>query len=536
MITDAVREALIQERADYAAEIMAAAPARSNGYQVQYNDGEKYTGGLGPIPIVFTDYWALRQRSTAFFETNPYGRGLVRCLVRNIINVGLSLGAEPITGLTGQDEDEAIEWGTSIEDRWQAWGDLADACDYARTNTFDKFQRNAFREALIEGDVLVVEHHNAATQMPCYELINGGLVRTPIKSCELKNDRLVTHGVEQNARKEHTAYYVLQDDGSTKRIPARGRNGRRIAWMYYATDKRHDEVRGQPLMALVMQSVGEIDKYRDSAQRKATAGALLSVFFYQSADSKVPNSRPLTAGANRRVTGTTTLDDGTEYKANMAELTPGVAYDSLPPGVEPKAFSNDTTDEKFGEFEDAVLAGVAWALEFPVSVVKLMFDSSYSASRGEQKESELTIKMYRERFATALLRPAYRSWLVAMALTRRIEARQLLAAWRDPAQYEVYAAWTHSEWYGVVKEPVDLPKEVNGRAAMVDRGWSTNARASREMNGSRFESNINRVARENKKRAEALRPMLELEKEFGAESVSNAAASLSLVEAVNLNG
>lgn len=506
------------------------------GGEYMFNDGEKYAGGLGPVPFLVPDYWALRQRSAVFFKTNLYGRGIIRRLVTNVINTGLALEADPTVGLIPMTEDAASEWSIDVEDKFQAWASLPSVCDWARTDTFGEIERSAYREALVAGDVLVVEHHNTQTQLPSYELISGELVTSPMDMSRLTAGNTVEYGVEINARREHVAYYVIQADLTHKRIPAKGRNGRRISWLYYATDKRHDDVRGEPLLSLVMQSVSEIDKYRDSTQRKATINAMLAMFFYQSTDGKTPNSRPVSAGATRRAQGTTPVGDGTDYKYNMASNTPGLTYEFLPPGMEPKGFTADGTDEKFGEFEDAILSGVAWALEMPKSVLKMEFSNSYSASRGEIKEFNMYLGSARNRYADTFTRPAYRSWLLAMVLTRRVQAPGLLEAWRDPMRFAEYAAWTNSNWYGAVKEAVDIGKEVNGQVLMADNGYTTNSMASRQLSGTRFYSNIKRVSRENKLKADAMRPMLELEKDFGPEPVRALAQAQALRLVANSQG
>jgi len=504
----------------------------ANGYAgsyLNYNDGEKYLGGLGAVPITIPDYWALRQRSASFFKTNPYGRGIIRRLVTNIINTGLSLEADPVVDLLNISPDDAAKWAINVEDQFHAWASLPDVCDYRRESTFGEIERTAYREALVDGDVLVVEHHNNKTQLPSYELISGNLVTSPLEQNNLAKGNTIEYGVEINANREPVAYWVAQKDLKHKRIPARGHRGRLVSWLYYATDKRHDDLRGEPLLSLIMQSISEIDKYRDSTQRKATLNAMLAMFFYQSADSKVPNSRPVSAGANRRVAGSTNLADGSEYKVNMASSTPGIVYESLPPGMEPKGFTSDGTDEKFADFEDAILSGIAWALEMPKSVLKMEFKSSYSASRGEIKEFNMSVSTARNRFADTFTRRVYRSWLTTSVLTRRVEANGLLEAWRDPMKFDIYAAWTNSSWFGAVKQAVDLPKEVTGLSAMADLGYTTHSANSRKLTNTRFTTNITRVSRENQLIAQATRPILELEREFGTEAVARVGAKLALV-------
>lgn len=507
------------------------------GYSV--HDGEKFDGGLGVVDIPWTDYWALRARSSAFFKKNQYGRGIIRRLVTNVINTGLNLESDPIESLIpAMTEDIAETWGIDVEDKFDAWSSQADVCDFARQLTFGQMQAAAYREALITGDVLVIEHHNPQTNLPCYELIDGACVSTPLGALESNNEKRIEHGVELSDAGEHLAYYIMQRDLSHKRIPARGKNGRRLSWLVYGTDRRHFEVRGEPLLSLIMQGVSEVDRYRDSTQRKASVGSIIAAFVYASPDSKGMNTKPISAGATRRTSGIGEANDTEPYKFNMASQNPGIFVETLSPGYEIKGMDSKSTDEKFGEFEKAMIDGMGWALEIPPSILRMVFDSSYSASRGEVKEFDLVMKRWRAEFSEQFLKPVYRSWVLAMALTGRISAQGLIDAWRDPAEYEEFAAWTNSAWWGVVKEAVDLPKEVAGREGLARNGWSNNAAISRQMTGSRFESNIRKVARENRKIADAMRPELELRREFGTEVVDivKAQAGLKLVANGDIDG
>ena len=54
-------------------------------------NGEKYPTGLGSVGCSDTDYWALRHFSGELFKTNMYASGLLKRLLTNEINTGLSV-------------------------------------------------------------------------------------------------------------------------------------------------------------------------------------------------------------------------------------------------------------------------------------------------------------------------------------------------------------------------------------------------------------------------------------------------------------
>src|SRR5262245_32647493 len=65
-------------------------------WRYTWDNGTKFPGGFGPTEVPIPDYWTLRQRSAALFETNLYARGIIGRLVGNEINVGLHLEATPV--------------------------------------------------------------------------------------------------------------------------------------------------------------------------------------------------------------------------------------------------------------------------------------------------------------------------------------------------------------------------------------------------------------------------------------------------------
>ena len=208
-------------------------------------DGDKFPGGFGTTEYPIVDYWTLRARSAQLFHQNLYARGLIRRLVTNEINTGLTPECAPDEMILGVTEESLTDWTELCENRFLLWSKNARLCDYKNQETFGSLQRTARLESLICGDVLVVLRISKSTGLPQVQLINGSAVQTPLASLK---DKDIRHGVELDSKMRQVAYWVLQDDGTYKRIPAYGRTSkRRIAWLVYGTEKRLDDVRGQPL-------------------------------------------------------------------------------------------------------------------------------------------------------------------------------------------------------------------------------------------------------------------------------------------------
>jgi capsid protein len=479
-------------------------------------DGDKFFGGFGDTKLFTTDYWTLRKRSDQLFRENLYARGLIRRLITNEINTGITPEACPDEELIGVPEDSLNAWTETVENRFALWGKDPEQCDWKHRATFGAIQRAARMEALISGDVLVVLRQSNKTNLPMVQLISGEKVQSPLGgSTKLAKGHEIRHGVELDRVGRVVAYWVRQDsDGQPKRLPAKGaRSGRRLAWLVFGTEKRLDDVRGEPLLSLVLQSLKEIDRYRDSTQRKAVINSILAMFIKKTEDKQ--GTRPITAGATRRGQATTTDHDGSKRTFNIAEQVPGLIIEELQVGEEPVMKGGEGTDINFGPFEEAIIQAVAWANEIPPEILRLAFSNNYSASQAAINEFKIYLNKVWSDWGETFCQPIYIDWLLSENLRGRIQAPGLLDAWRDPQRQDVFGAWVATDWYGSIKPSTDMLKQAKGSKQLIDQGWSSNAREARMLTGTKFSKNIKRLKRENEMKAEAARPLAEFEQEFG---------------------
>ena len=465
--------------------------------------GDKYHGGFGPTQLFEMDYWTLRERSAQLFKENLYARGLIRRFVTNEINTGLKLESIPEELILGYAEDALNEWTEDVENRHNLWGENALVCDYSERRTDGQLQREARAEALVSGDILCVLHLDPVTGLPRVQLINGSLVQSPMDGGDGADIR---HGVEVDSRGRHVAFWVTQDDGTSLRIAARGaRSGRRVAWLEYGCDKRMDDIRGEPLLSLILQSLKEVDRYRDSAQRKATLNSILAMFIKK--EENKMGTLPISGGATRKQTVDTTHTEGTR-RFGITEHLPGLVIEELQQGETPVPGSTAGTDVNFGKFEESIIQAVAWANQVPPEILRLAFSNNYSASQAAINEYKMYLNVARAEFSEQHCKPIYIEWLVSEVLAGRIKAAGFLDAYRDARKYDIFGAWVASDWTGAIKPSTDLVKQTRGYESLVANGWATNDRAARELTGTKFSKNIRRIIRENQLKAEANKALI----------------------------
>lgn len=490
-------------------------------------DGGKFFGGYGPTDILHVDYWTLRARSAELFTGNLYARGLIRRLITNEINTGLTPEACPDEEIIGVPEDSLNDWTETVENRFGIWGKNPHLCDWKQKSTFGAIQRAARMEALISGDVLVVLRQSQKTKLPTVQLISGNKVQTPLAASNfsLRKGHKISHGVETDFADRVVAHWVQQSDGGSKRLPVFGeKSGRKISWLVYGTDKRLDDLRGQPLLSLVLQSLKEIDRYRDSTQRSAVINSILAMFIKKTEDKM--GTLPVQGGAVRKDQATVTDSDGTTRNFNIAQQIPGLVIEELQTGEEPVFNGGRGTDINFGTFESAVIQAVAWANEVPPEILQLAFSNNYSASQAAINEFKIYLNKIWSDWGETFCTPIYIEWLLAETLLQKIKAPGLLQAWRNPSQYDIFGAWIAVDWYGSIKPSTDMLKQAKGSQLLVKEGWSTNAREARVTTGTKFSKNIKRLTRENELKAKSIRPLLELQAEFGTDNTEVAIAAL----------
>lgn len=490
-----------------------------SNFQNSIYDGEKFEGGFGETQLYDLDYETLRARSDQIFNENLYAQGLIERLVTNVINTGIMPESSPDERVLGVAPGTLGDWSDDAESQFGVWAKSPEAVDYLSRQTWSGLQRTIYREAMISGDILVILRVNNTTNMPYVQLVKAGSIQSPMLERDLPKTNTVTYGVEQDKNGRIVAYHIAQDDGSFKRQPAYGsKTGRRLAWLVTGMDLRLGDVRGVPILGVVLQSLKEIDRYRDSVQRKAVINSILAMFIKKDKDkiSTLPVTNSAAANASKDTESPT-------RKLNIAEQVPGVIYEELQEGETPEGFHTQGIDLDFGKFESAIIQAVAWARNVPPEVLTMAFSNNYSASQAAINEFKIFVSQEWNRMGEQFGDTVFQEFLVSSALKNDIRAPGLLKAWRGGlSEYLTFGAWSSARWYGAIKLSTDVLKQAKGSELLVKNAWSTNARESRVNTGTKWDTNVTKVHRENEKLAAALRPMLELKQQFGGSEVESA--------------
>lgn len=475
-------------------------------------NGDKFLGGFGITKdYEIVDHYLLRKRSKQLFTENLYARGLLRRLITNIINKGLSLEAIPDADILGLAREDLAAWSENKERRFAIWGKNPELCDYRGARTFGAIQRQAKLMAYVSGDVLVVLRQGPS-KLPLIDLIDAENVANPNSDTMIRavhnRGNTIVEGVEIDKHKRHIAFFVLQSNGTYKRVTMFGaKTGRKQAWLVYGTDRLLNDVRGTSILALVMQSLKEMDRNRDSEQRAAVVNSMIAMWIHKTEDKM--GTLPISGGATRKDIVTTQNDSEGRKDVEFSTSLPGMIMQELQHGEVPTSYDTKRPNVNFGVFEIAILSAIAWANEMPPETLVLQFQNNYSASRGATNEFKMFLDRERAGFGEEFNDIIYKDHTLSEVLNQSIIAPGLLESWRDPAQWDIFGAWLLADWSGAIKPNVDLLKEVKAYQELVKEGWLTRDRASRELTGMKYSKVVQQLVTENEQLVVSQQPLID---------------------------
>lgn len=485
----------------------------TNKYQAQMLDaikhtwdGSKYPGNFGLTKILENiDYWTLRKRSVQLFTENPYAKGIIRRILRNEIHTGLTASANPIGAILWPDMDElkqaemAVKYGDLLSMQFELYANNYELFDFKKQLTFGEWQEMVRREALLCGDGVIISRVNKYTGLPTWDWVNGNNIRTP-GNVKVAAGHRVVNGVELDEYGRHVAYYIQKIvDAKTEfeRVPVKGeKSGRQISWMIYGSEKRADEVRGEPLLACVLGMLKDIDRYKDAEVRAAVINALIA-FTVQKDENAVVGTRP-TAGLQRPsvVPGGAAVVPERNGHQPIQLMQPGTVFDDLAPGEKVVSYQTNRPNVNYAVFEGAILDAICWSLEIPPEIVKLRFTSSYSASRQANNEFEVYLKYRNFKNAKDFCQIIYEEFIIQSVLNNQLNLPGFITACFDSTKWRIKAAWLSCTWSGLSRPSVERTKDVKAANDALDNGLTTFDDECRRLSGKSFRQTIQQLKNE----------------------------------------
>lgn len=453
----------------------------------------------------------LRQRARMLYMAAPIATSAIKTNRTNVIGVGLKLQSRIDREALGMDQEAADLWQAKTEREFALWANRKAACDATGVNNFYAMQQLALASWLVSGDVFaVIKQYDPTPTMPYslrIHLVEADRVATPTAAGimtpllattgKAANGNTIYDGVEVNPNGMIEAYHIRSTyplelgTASTKwtRVKAYGDRTGLPNILQVMDSERPDQYRGVSYLAQVIEPLLQLRRYTESELTAAIVESFFTAFVKTEAGAsdnpfnEVGSSLPEVSR------------DPNEY-----EMGPG-QINIMEPGEDVVFADPKRPASGFDSFLRAICEQVGAALEIPADLLLKSFNSSYSASRAALLEAWKAFKMRREWFVADFCAPIYEIWMAEAVARGRIDAPGFFT---DPA---IRAAYLGAEWIGPSQGQLDPAKEITAEILAVGEGFSTREQSTIRLNGGQWDANVDQLARENAKLAEANAPL-----------------------------
>lgn len=467
--------------------------------------GEKNLGELGPVKDYIPNYDILRLRSWQAYYDSEIAQTVIKRYLTWVIGKGLKLQSEPATDLLAEEGitvDQQI-FSKSAEGRYNLFKKSKRA-SFSGMKSLNKISKEAKKNAIVGGDVLVVIRY--VKKKMTVQLIDGAHVRTPMSSdyltAAIANGNKIINGIEINSDGQHVRYYVRETPTTYTPIEARGpKSGLLMAFMVYGLEYRLDGVRGIPLIAVVMETLKKMERYKEAALGSAEERAKLALIIQHDllADGTNPFKKSLSRAFSADGSDDLPADVNGQQLADTVAVTTNKTAVNLPPGAKINAL--DSKNEiQFGEFYNVNIDIVCACVNIPPDVAMSKYTNSFSASRASLKDWENTIDVDRDDWTEQFEQPIYNFWLETKILENKVQAPGYLKARQDD-NMDVIEAYQKARFSGPNVPHIDPLKEVNAIRAQLgdkfaDLPLTSMESAAEQLGTGEYEHIITQAARE----------------------------------------
>ena len=475
-------------------------------------DGEKNLGEIGPIKMYWMDYPRLRARSWQSYAESEITRTVVGRFVGWVVGSGLRLQSKPDFKILA-DEGISIdpeEFSGNVERRFRLFTGSKNS-SVSRMISINTMASEVLKSSLIGGDVLVRLFYDKKKGIRV-QMIDGALVTAAITSAGnfpniLENGNELRYGVEISPEGEDVAFWITNRNMKYERIPARSETGHQVAFLVKGSMYRPQDVRGIPLISVVLETLAKLERYKEATVGSAEERAKIPYFIEHGAGSEGEN--PFIKGLAEATRGGAVIGgnadgrlpqtiEGEELASKVYASTNKQAF-NMPVGSKISAIDTKT-DLHFAEFYDKNIDIICAALGIPPDVAFSKYENSYSSSRAALKDWEHTLKIERDRFAEQFYKPIYEFWLMVNVFEGKIKADGFTEAIMTNDDL-VVSAYIQSRFIGDNVPHIDPLKEVQAeRLKMGERGknipLTTVEDATESLNSGDADSNIKQFANE----------------------------------------
>lgn len=423
----------------------------------------------------------LRNRASDLILNDSVASAIVQTFVIGTIGSGLKLFPRIKADDLNMTPAQARSWSRKVKKEFNLWASNQNACDFLRRNNFFELQQLAFRAMLVDGDCFVLfKRRNPDKFMPYtlrIQLVDAQRISNPLQGLGsqvemlLGNNRVI-RGIEVDNQGALVAIHVANKILDEPNLLHPNTTWQRVLWhgkstgypnvLHIAKDQAPDQFRGVPVIAPVIESLKQINRYSDAELSAAIIRSFFAMFFTQNQTNWNMN----------QITGEGDAEDAAKaFKIGEPSVM------NLPLGVDVKSISASNAQSTFTEFTASFIKNACAAVGLPAEVVMKTFNASYSASRAALLQAEQEFRQRRAAFVNDFCKPIYEQFLTEAIALGRIEAPRFFD---DPIAHQ---AFLNADWLNERNNILDPVKEVTAAKLRLELGLTNKEIEVANLNG-----------------------------------------------------
>jgi capsid protein len=473
-------------------------------------DGEKTPFDLGTPFNMQLNYYALRARAWEAYLKTDFVQNAIRKYILWVVGPGLKLQSEPVEqvlkskgiNITPNQLDAFRE---SAESQFRLYANTKEST-YSKNDNLHDLAETAMTNAILAGDCLVITRLDKKTEIVNTQIIDGGLISTPVmsdfeKQAKAKGNE-IKKGIEVDKKGTHVAFYVAKKDLTHERVVARQSDGTVQAWLLTGLKSKENDIRGMSLLTAVLETSAKMDRFKDATLTNAEQNAKIVGQIVH--DALSDGSNPMINELAQRLgkgkgNMPDSVEDGEIRAAKIAELIQGTVF-NMGQGQEYK--QNQTkTDPSFKDFFGINIDVVYATLGIPPEVAKDLFGGAYSGSRAALKSWEYKMNTDRiKKLDRQFYGPVYDFWLNVAIVKGDIQALGYLKALIE-GDFMLLAAYRNKRFIGATVPHIDPKKEADAERTVLGPAYkdvplTTAEKSTENLNRGDYNANIKKSENE----------------------------------------
>jgi lambda family phage portal protein len=424
----------------------AAQPSRLRKIKVDHGSGDAVVERAGE---------SLRLQARYLDENHDLARGVLNCLVNNVIGRGITIEPQ----VKRKNGELAKEINDQLIELWEEWVRFPEVTWELNWNQMLRLlARCWFRD----GEVLVkhIEGISATINHGTLVPYSLELIEADFLPFDLNDQKKrIIHGVEKNAWRKPVAYYLYKEHPGDRHVFVTRQDTKRYPAekiIHLKTVDRIAQTRGVSMFASVMTRLDDIKDYELSERVAAKLAASLCAYVRKNLDSPT-SAQNIDATGNR-----------------LMKMQPGMIFDNLLPGEEVSVIDSKRPNAVLEQFRNGQLRAVAAGTCTSYSSISKDYNGTYSAQRQELVEQSVHYAVLREYFIERCVRPIWERFVDMAILSGKLTVPE---AEINPMSLK------KAGFQGPTMPWIDPQREVTAEEKAVQAGFKSRTQVIRERGG-----------------------------------------------------